>query len=420
MRVELRMPRLSDSMERGTILRWLKSVGEPIATGEPIAEIETDKATVEYSADVDGVLLEILIAEGATADLGSVIAVVGEPSDVSSGRGPETPAFAAATDAPVAVDTPVALTNPQGQRVTGKTVSERTKATPLARRLAADLGVNLRSVVGTGPNGRITKRNVLNAAPGATQTRAAPPEPPPVQTGNGAAVSELAKGASSLTPLSSVQRTVARRMAESKATIPDFTLFADVDMTGCVALRDQLRTLDEHPPSYNDMIVKAAALALAQHPRANASYRDGAVELHARINIGIAVATDDTLIVPTLVDADRLSLRDLAAETRRLAAAVRERRVTPAELAGATFTVSNLGMYGVSAFTAIVNPPQAAILSAGMIEKRAVVTGDGVVASRDMATLGLACDHRILDGAQAARFLARIRSILQQPLSLAF
>ncbi len=316
-------------------------------------------------------------------------------------------------------------------------------ASPVARRVAQENGVDLHGLSGSGPGGRIVKADV-EAATGAPPTAgppAAPPDSSPEHIAPPASVEGVAsaKGESTTQELSRTQRTIARRMAESKATIPDFTLDVDVDMEECVALRTQLKALAQnagpgqppvHPaPTYNDMVVKAAALALREYPRANASYRDGAFELHARVNVGVAVATDDALVVPTVFDADTKSVGEIARETRALAERVRAGTVTPPELGGGTFTVSNLGMFGVKAFTAIVNPPQAAILSVGALEPRAVVRdgnptgGDqgeqtSEIVARHTMTVTLACDHRILYGADAARFLARIRELLEAPASL--
>jgi pyruvate dehydrogenase E2 component (dihydrolipoamide acetyltransferase) len=215
-----------------------------------------------------------------------------------------------------------------------------------------------------------------------------------------------------------MQQTIARRMAESKATIPDFTLLADVDMQECVRLRAELKRISkDEAPTYNDMVVKACALALREHPRANASYRDGALALHSRINIGVAVAAQEALVVPTVFDADTKALGEIARETRALAARVRDATITPPELGGGTFTVSNLGMYGITSFTAIINPPQAAILSVGAVQQRAVAIDEGL-ALRQMMTLTLVCDHRVLYGADAADLMARIRELLQAPAAL--
>ncbi|MEA2137377.1 MAG: hypothetical protein QOG56_527, partial [Solirubrobacteraceae bacterium] len=238
------------------------------------------------------------------------------------------------------------------------------------------------------------------------------PPPPPSQTGT-------AKGDVTVVKLTRVQQVIARRMAESKATVPEFTLRSELDMEACVALRAQLKALGGEVPSYNDMVVKASALALREFPRANGSYRDGSFELHSRVNVGVAVAATDALVVPTIFDADRKSLREIARESRALAERVRAGTVTPPELSGGTFTVSNLGMYGVTDFTAVINPPQAAILAVGALAPRAVVR-DGELVVRHTMGVTLACDHRILYGADAAQFLARIRELLEQSLALAF
>ena len=270
---------------------------------------------------------------------------------------------------------------------------------------------------GSGPGGRIVRADVL-AAPGSPAAGSAPaaPEPDAVAT---------AKGQARSVELTRTQQTVARRMAESRATIPEFTLQIDVDMEECVALRAELKRLSQTQgasepaasPTYNDMVVKAAALALRQNPRANGSYRDGRLTLYSRINVGVAVAADEALVVPTVFDADEKSLGEIARETRALAERVRDGTITPPELGGGTFTVSNLGMYGIRSFTAIINPPQAAILSVGALEQRPVAV-DGVLVVRHMLTLTLACDHRILYGAEAALLLARVRELLQSPAAL--
>jgi pyruvate dehydrogenase E2 component (dihydrolipoamide acetyltransferase) len=227
-----------------------------------------------------------------------------------------------------------------------------------------------------------------------------------------------AKGETTTVELTRTQQTIARRMAESKATIPDFTLQVEVDMEDCVKLRSELKRLSQsEAPTYNDMVVKASALALREHPHANGSYRDGRLQLHSRVNVGVAVAADDALVVPTVFDAEEKSLGEIARETRALAERVRAGTITPPELGGGTFTVSNLGMYGVRSFTAIINPPQSAILSVGSLEPRTVVR-DGEVVPRHTMTLTLACDHRILYGAGAAQFLARVRELLEAPSSL--
>jgi pyruvate dehydrogenase E2 component (dihydrolipoamide acetyltransferase) len=315
-------------------------------------------------------------------------------------------------------------------------VGGRVDASPVARRLAAELGVDVGAVRGTGPRGRVVKADVQAAQQDARVRATADgvaPKPDlvvPAEAGapaqvprpSGPAAVDSARGSTRVVALSRLEQTVARRMAESKATIPEFSLFRDVNMDACVALRRQLGELGDgqHAPSYNDMIVKAAALALRDHPRANAGYRDGNVELYSRINVGIAVAREEGLVVPTVFDADGKSLGEIGRESRRLAAAVRDVTITAPELSGGTFTVTNLGMFGVSSFGAIVNPGQAAILSVGAMARRPVATGGDELTIANVITLGLICDHRVLYGADAARVLARIAELLEQPLTMVF
>jgi pyruvate dehydrogenase E2 component (dihydrolipoamide acetyltransferase) len=388
---EIVMPRLSDTMEEGTILRWLVADGEHVARGQELVEIETDKANMTYESDQEGTL-KTIAAEGDTLAVGATIAQVGEAATpVEPAQTPVEPA-----------QTPV---EPAQQE-------KRVKASPLARRIAQESNIDLHEVTGTGPGGRIVKADLQ----GADET-----EP--------AAQVTTAKGETTIVELSRTQQTIARRMAEAKATIPEFTLQMEIDMEACVELRGELKKLakDGPPtqpaPTYNDMVVKACALALREHPRANGGYRDGRAQMHSRVNVGVAVAgvadgpAGATLIVPTVFDADQKSLGEIARETRALAERVRDGSITPPELGGGTFTVSNLGMFGVSAFTAIINPPQAAILSVGALGPRAVVR-NGEVVARNTVAVTLACDHRILYGADAATFLARIRELLEAPASL--
>jgi pyruvate dehydrogenase E2 component (dihydrolipoamide acetyltransferase) len=413
------MPRLSDTMEEGTILRWLKADGDTVRRGEELVEIETDKAAMTYESDQDGVLSRIA-AEGDTLPVGEVIARVGAASDgdeAGAAVGANGDAAAAAVESIVEIagggassPAPAPAPTPAGARV---------KASPLARRIAEDRGVDLHALAGSGPGGRIVKADVEGAAGAAAPLvggrEGAAPAAPVAPVREDVAT---AKGQTTTQQLTKMQQTIARRMAESKATIPDFAISSDVDMEACVRLRTELKRISsDEAPTYNDMVVKACALALREHPRANGSYRDGALQLHSRVNVGVAVAAQDALVVPTVFDADGKALGEIAREARALAARVRDATITPPELGGGTFTVSNLGMYGVTSFTPIINPPQAAILSVGAVQPRAVVR-DGELVARHTMTLTLVCDHRILYGADAAEFLARIRELLQAPASL--
>jgi pyruvate dehydrogenase E2 component (dihydrolipoamide acetyltransferase) len=517
------MPRLSDSMEEGTILKWLKAEGDDVAKGDELVEIETDKATMTYEADAAGTLA-IVAEEGSTLAIGEVIARIGEGDGASAGAGAEgrseqeagggesdgdgaAPAAtaeredesetaaeadageggdgdgdqagaeaqsgegdagdeadgaAAEADSDEGEDEEAgaeADSDEDGEAEAGQKAAAaeeappadgnggRPKASPVARRIARERGVDLSALEGSGPGGRIVKADVEAAASGGAakakaeaegteEGRAEPaeaeaeaetpaeaePEKAADRKPAPAPDAQTGRGEVTVHEPTRIQQLIARRMAESKATIPHFTLSTDVDMVAAVELRSTLKELSEAQekpaPSYNDMVVKASAIALRDFPLANGSYRDGRFELYGRVNIGVAVAAEESLVVPTIFDADRKGLGQIAEETRALAEKVREGRITPPELSGGTFSITNLGMYGVEHFTAVVNPPQAAILAVGKLEERPVVH-DGEVVARARMTLTISCDHRILYGAPAAQFLARIKAILEQPISLA-
>jgi pyruvate dehydrogenase E2 component (dihydrolipoamide acetyltransferase) len=427
----LRLPRLSDSMEQGTILAWLKDDGDTVRAGEELVEIETDKATVVHPAEAGG-RLEILAPAGVTLAVGEVIARLGDGDEDAGGGEPdlvEAGGAAAGSDSSsetVLGSSAVALGPASAAPTRGPGAgSAGIRATPLARRLAAEHQLALAGVTPTGPGGRITPadvRTALGLAPPEPVVAPAPvmapaPPPPGAVSTAGPTGGDPARGPVKLVEPSRLQSVVARRMTEARATVPEFGVATEVTVDAALSLREQLRAGGLAVPSINDLIVKAAALALREHPRANASYREGRFALYGRVNIGIAVAAGDALVVPTIFDADTLSLAAIAAEARRLAAAVRDGTVTPAELSGATFTISNLGMYGMSAITPIINAPQAAILGVG--EARPQLRRiDGEIVERRTMTLTLICDHRILYGADAARLLSDIRQRLEEPLRL--
>jgi pyruvate dehydrogenase E2 component (dihydrolipoamide acetyltransferase) len=466
MATEVTMPRLSDSMEEGTILKWLVEKGGEVKKGEPLVEIETDKANMTYDADTDGVLIEIVADEGDTLAIGEVIAKIGdegeEPSgdegeesdeddsggedeaeasgdedsgeeDEDSGEEDDEAAAAGSEDdggddedeAEESGDEEPEPARAEGAGSGNGGDPERVKASPVARRMAADMGVELAQLEGSGPGGRIVKADVEAAAKGdgkpkeAEDDGGAPEKEEEKGEAKPAKSESGAKGEVETQELTRLQRTVSRRMAESKATAPDYALEMQVDMSLCVELRKRLKEVEDPAPSFNDMIVKACANALREHPRVNGAYRDGQFELYSNVNVGVAVAAQDTLVVPTIFDADKKSLGEIARQARGLIDKVREGKITPPEVSGGTFTVSNLGMYGVDAFTAVINPPQAAILTVGSLKKRAVIDEDGRVTARDTVNLTLVSDHRILYGADGAQFLARVRELLEQPLALA-
>jgi len=405
--VEIPMPRLSDSMEDGTIVQWLKGDGDEVSVGEAIVEIETDKATMEYEAESGGVL-QILVGEGASAVLGEPIARLLPPGseipDANGGaeREPDT----RTEDEPGPSDHPKRPGPPLSDAArTPNGASKRVLATPVARRMAAELGVSLEAVAPSGRRGQVMKADVeqyASRAPRADPTRDEETRP----------VSPVRRE-----ELSRTQRTIAQRMAQSRATVPDFEVSVEIDMGACLRLRAELSGHLDPVPSINDMVVRASALALREHPRVNGAYREEAFELHEAVNVGIAVAAQDALLVAVITGADRRPLGEIARETRRLAARARTGEITPPEISGATFTVSNLGMFGVDRFSAIINAPQAAILAVGAVTERPVIR-DGQLAAGQVMTATLAADHRILYGADAARFITDVRERLQAPLGL--
>ena len=480
MATDVTMPRLSDSMEEGTVLKWLIDQGGEVKRGEPLVEIETDKANMTYEADTNGTLIEIVAGEGDTLPIGEVIARIGDPSEASQDGGGASAEGSAGggdsaadgggdsgtddADAEEKADESAVATAEQSRG--GEDASSdggaprddgagarapaapsdgdgRIKASPVARRVADERGVDLSAIEGSGPGGRIVKADVLAAADGAGDGAAAPSEAEDAgepeqeearEEGTGdeeqkATVPEPRapepageagpKGQVHVQELTRLQQTVSRRMAESKATAPDFTLEIEVDMSACVELRGRLKEVTDPAPSINDMIVKACALALREHPRVNAAYKDGRFELYEKVNVGVAVAAKDTLVVPTIFDAGTKSLGEIARAAREAIAKVRDQTITPPELSGGTFTVSNLGMFGIDRFSAVINPPQAALLTVGALKKKPVVDESGRVVARDMLVLSLVCDHRILYGADGAEFLGRVRELLEGPLALA-
>ena len=429
MPVDIVMPRLSDSMEEGTVLRWLKGVGDSVEVGEELVEIETDKANMVYESDSAGTLVEVLAQEGDTLEVGDPIARVGDASEVVEGGGgggasrqhaPSAEEQGANGSDGATLPGPAPSTAPAAQASAPPSPAAvggdgRVKASPIAKRIARDRGLDLSALSGSGPGGRIVKKDVEQALAGGAIATQVAPQPP-------AEKPETAKGQVEVVELTKLQQTVARRMAESKATAPHFYLQAEIDMTAAVDGRAKLKASAkeaEPVPTFNDMVVKACALALREFPRANGAYRDGRIEIYSRINVGVAVAAQDALVVPTVFDTDRKGLRQISTETRALAARVRDGSITPPELSGGTFTVSNLGMYGISNFHAVINTPQAGILAVGALGPKPVVSDSGEIVARQLMGVTLACDHRILYGADGAQFLARVRELLESPLGLA-
>ena len=415
---ELVMPRLSDTMEQGTIGRWLVHEGDAIAEGDVIAEIETDKATMEFQAYAPGTVLKILVGDGETADLGAPIAIVGEPGEEVPDRPQQAPADTSAEDEPEApamapaASPPAIVAAPPRTAQSGNGASGTLRVSPIARRMADAAGLDLGSLAGrgSGPDGRIVKVDVERllaegvpaAAPEIAEVRR--PEPP-------------APAEDEVRELTPMLKAIAHRMAESKATVPHFYVTAEIDMTRAVQMRAELNeglAGRGSKISLNDLIVRACAMALIDHPQAHRSYVEGHHVYHAHANVGIAVALDDGLIVPVVREADRKSVLEISAEARDLAGRARSGGLKQREIEGATFTVSNLGMFGVSQFSAIINPPESAILAVGATVERPVVV-DGQMAVRSIMAVTLACDHRACSGADGARLLQTITRNLQAP-----
>lgn len=418
------MPKLGFDMREGTLVKWLKREGEAVNKGEVIAEIETDKATVEVEAYASGVIKGLFAKEGDVLPIGEPIAVIGAPDEkvdlealrrVAKGEEAEALVPAAAAAAPAAPARTDGRALPEAPPAEAPPVE--IKASPVARRLAAEHGVDLRQVTGSGPGGRITRRDIEAYL---AQPRLAPaptPAPAPAPVPVPEAVRPPVFGEER--PLSRIRQLIARRMVEAKQA-PHFYVTIEVDMAGAMKLRQDANALldDAHKLSVNDLIVKAAALALREFPRLNASFAGDKIIIHPEINIGVAVALEDGLTTVVIRNADQKSLSQIAAESKEIIARTREGKNRPEDFEGITFTTSNLGMYDVDSFIAIINPPNAAILATGAVkEAPVVVDGEVRVGMRMKATISV--DHRVSDGAEAARFLQTFKRILEQPLRLA-
>jgi pyruvate dehydrogenase E2 component (dihydrolipoamide acetyltransferase) len=435
---EVVMPRLSDTMERGTIARWLVHEGDAVHEGDVLAEIETDKATMELNAYAEGVLLRILVQDGEAAELGAPIAVIGAEGEdasgfsASSGNGAaaeetasaDTPAPAVA--APVATPAPAAAAAPSASRPAA--AAGDLKASPVARRIASDAGFDLRALAGkgSGPDGRIVRVDVERAiaggaAPSAAEAPAATAAAPaPAAAEAPRAATAPPPEADTIIDPSPMLRAVARRMSESKAQVPHFYLQCEIDMGKALALREELNAElagEGVKLTVNDLVVRASALALRDHPQFHRSWIDGKLHQHGAAHVGIAVALDEGLIVPVIRNADSLSLRDLAVAARDLVGRARSGSLRQNEIEGGTFSISNLGMLGITSFQAIINPPEPGILAVGSVVERAIGIG-GQVAVRPLMAVNLSVDHRAASGADGARLLQTVTRYLEHPLLL--
>ncbi|MFV2007892.1 MAG: pyruvate dehydrogenase complex dihydrolipoamide acetyltransferase, partial [Longimicrobiales bacterium] len=425
MATKVHMEALSPTMEEGQVVKWLKSEGDSVVSGEVLAEIETDKATMELVARGDGLLRKILVGEGGTAPVGDVIAVIASAEeDVSEFEGGSAGASAVPPPAPEATEateaTEVEAAAPAAEAAetlaapeVDRAANGRIKASPVARRLAAEAGLDLASVAGSGPGGRIVKQDVEAALEGGVPTATAPARPPAPTP----AVPPASDADYEDVPLTQMRKTIARRLVESIGPVPHFFLTVDVDMTRALEARQRINAMLEaegRKTSINDLIIRATAAALRRHPDCNAHWMGDSVRRFNRVHIGVAVAIDDGLITPVIRDAHMKGVADIGAEVRELAGRAREKKLMPDEYTGATFSISNLGMLGIHEFTAVINPPEAGILAVGGVEDTPVVV-DGEIRVRPRMRITMSCDHRVIDGALGARFLATLRGMLEEP-----
>src|SRR3954451_18185794 len=414
MATQVVMPKLSPTMEEGQISRWLKKEGDKVSMGEPLAEIDTDKATMEMQALGNGVLRKILINEGQSAPLGQLIAVIGEPDEDIAALLSEAAAQPVAQkkedppekkkEEPPPPPPPPAQPQNGRQPQAAASDSGRMIVSPLAARMAAEAGIDLRSLQGSGPGGRIIKRDIE-----AVISKPAPaPAPSYVQQAGASAYRDE--------PASQIRQTIAKRLVTSLGPVPHFFLTTDIEMDRAAEMRKGINALDpDLKISINDIIIKVVAAALIQHPEVNASFQEKVVRYYEHADIGVAVAIEDGLITPVVRAANQKSLSQIAAEVRELAERARSKRLKPEEYTGATFSVSNLGMFGIDEFTAVINPPEAAILAVGAMTPKPVVR-DGQVVVRQLMRVTMSCDHRVIDGATGAKFLQTFKRLLENPL----
>ncbi len=428
------MPKLSPTMEEGQLSRWLKKEGDKVSMGEPLAEIDTDKATMEMQALSSGVLRKILVGEGESAPLGQPIAVIGEadediseflkgspaksapPKEIKeTTKLPESDRVPAVEKAEPPAEAGVAS---DGKRDGKPASGGRMLVSPIAARMAAEAGVNLGSVQGSGPGGRIIKRDIEAAMSDKKEAKPATPTlrlMPSIKSEKGATYGPSAYRDE---PLSEMRRTIAKRLVTSLGPVPHFFLTTEIEMDRAADMRQQINSLyPDSKISLNDIIIKIAAIALIQNPQVNASFQDKTVRYYEHADIGVAVATENGLITPVVRAAELKSLIDIAAEVRELADRARSRKLKPEEYLGATFSISNLGMFGIDEFTAVINPPEAAILAVGAMAPKPVVR-DGEIEIRQMMRVTMSCDHRVVDGAVGAQFLQTFKQILENPLYL--
>lgn len=414
------MPRLSDTMTEGTVATWLKKVGDSIQTGDILAEIETDKATMEFESFYDGTLLHIGVNEGQTASVDAVLAIIGPAgADVNAALAAHSGGSAPKKETPKEENKTVEEKSPEVELAVTSSSSNNTGrifASPLAKKMAEEKGIDLSKVKGSGENGRIVKSDVENYKADTAQTTVAPSTSATAETKTNF-VNATANAQTEEVKNSQMRKTIAKRLAESKYTAPHYYLKIEVSMDEAIHSRGQINQLPDTKISFNDMVIKASAMALRKHPKVNSQWKEEATLLHHHVNIGVAVAVEDGLVVPVINHTDRLGLTEIGAAVKDLAGKARNKKLQPQEMEGSTFTISNLGMFGITEFTSIINQPNSAILSVGaIIEKPVVKNGQIVVGNTMMLTL--ACDHRTVDGATGAQFLQTLKTYLESPVTM--
>jgi pyruvate dehydrogenase E2 component (dihydrolipoamide acetyltransferase) len=416
------MPRLSDTMTEGVVAQWLKKVGDKVSEGDILAEIETDKATMEFESFNEGTLLYIGLKDGESAPVDSLLAIIGEEGEnidalikdfkventnTSQEKKETKKASKEETTTPEIKETVVETktTAPSAQVAPATNTSGRVVASPLAKKIAEDKGINIATIAGSGENGRVIKRDIENYVPAAANTANS--------------TTTVALGEESFEEItnSQMRKTIARRLAESKFTAPHYYLMIELDMDNAIASRKVINNLPDTKVSFNDIVVKASAMALKKHPKVNSQWFDDKIRINHHVNIGVAVAVEDGLVVPVIPFTDQKSMTQIGAEVKDMAVRAKSKKLTPAEMQGSTFTVSNLGMFGISEFTSIINQPNSAILSVGAIIEKPVVKNGQIVVGNTMKVT-LACDHRTVDGATGSAFLQTLKDFVENPVTM--
>lgn len=417
----VKMPRLSDTMEEGTVATWLKKVGDTVEEGDILAEIETDKATMEFESFYTGTLLYIGIQEGESSPVDAVLAVIGPAgTDVNAVLNAKPSAGKSEEITKVEVKEEKAVESSQEPNLVSTNDGQRIFASPLAKKIAKEKGINLNDVHGSGDHGRIVKKDVESFVPSKTAAQPAITVQEETSASSSAVaplVLPVGEESSDEVKNSQMRKTIAKRLAESKFTAPHYYLIIEVDMDNAKASRVQINDLPDTKISFNDMVVKACAMALKKHPQVNTTWKGDTTKYNHHVHVGVAVAVEDGLVVPVVKFTDQMSLTQIGASVKDLAGRARTKKLTPAEMDGSTFTVSNLGMFGILEFTSIINQPNSAILSVGAIVEKPVVKNGQIVVGNTMK-LSLACDHRTVDGATGAQFLQTLRAFLENPVTM--